>query len=145
MDQAQIPGSDTGVCRVVVVASTAHAFGKIDLNDLHYKKGRSYSPWPAYGQSKLANILFTKELSRRLEGTKVTATCLHPGVIATPLWRDAQSWLRSLFLPFLKDKTVPQGTATTIYACLEDSAKVGEERFPRMHSSQPLIISFIAS
>jgi len=110
--------------RVVVVSSNAHRMGKIDLNDLHYDKGRSYWEWLAYGQSKLANVLFTKELEKRLEGTKVTATCLHPGVIATPLWRESRSWFRSIFLPFIKDKTVQQGTATTVYGCLEDSTKV---------------------
>lgn len=110
--------------RVVVVSSNAHRMGKIDLHDLHYDKGRSYWEWLAYCQSKLANVLFTKELEKRLEGTKITATCLHPGVIATPLWRESWSCIRSMFLPFIKDKTVLQGAATTIYGCLEDPAKV---------------------
>ena len=47
-------------CRVVVLSSTAHTFGSVEVNDLHYKKGRSYSPWGAYGQSKACNLLFAK-------------------------------------------------------------------------------------
>jgi NAD(P)-dependent dehydrogenase (short-subunit alcohol dehydrogenase family) len=47
-------------CRVVVLSSTAHSFGSVDVGDLHYKKGRAYSPWGAYGQSKACNLLFAK-------------------------------------------------------------------------------------
>ncbi len=74
--------------RVVVLSSSAHEFGEIDVNDLHYNKGgRPYKGWPAYGQSKLANLLYAKELADRLENTKVTAVSVHPGVIQTNLWR----------------------------------------------------------
>jgi retinol dehydrogenase-12 len=52
----------------------------MDINDLHYKKGRKYSEWGAYGQSKLANILFAKGLNERLKGTQITAVSLHPGM-----------------------------------------------------------------
>lgn len=69
--------------RVVNVASTAHTGGRIDLSDLHLAKG--YSGWAAYSSSKLANVLFTFELARRLRGTAVTVNALHPGVIATKL------------------------------------------------------------
>jgi retinol dehydrogenase-12 len=67
--------------RIVNVASHAHYSGKMDFEDLHGK--RKYSPMKAYSQSKLANILFTRELSRQLAGTGVTANSLHPGVVAT--------------------------------------------------------------
>jgi len=114
--------------RVVVVASTAHQFGSLDLSDLNYQNGRKYTPWGAYGQSKLANILFAKGLNDRLKGTKITANCLHPGVIATPLWRDTASVLAKFIMPLLmKDKTPQQGAATTVFACLEDGAKVAGE------------------
>lgn len=64
--------------RVVVVSSIAEwIFGKIKRDDLNSEK--SYSKWGAYGQSKLANVLFTRELAKRLEGTGVTANCCHPG------------------------------------------------------------------
>jgi NAD(P)-dependent dehydrogenase (short-subunit alcohol dehydrogenase family) len=69
--------------RVVTVASQVEAMGTIDLGDL--QRERHYDPVGVYAQSKLANVLFTYELARRLQGTGVTANCLHPGVIATKL------------------------------------------------------------
>ena len=73
--------------RIINVASTAHMMGKVDMSDL--MRERSYSAWEAYGQSKLANILFTYELARRLSPTfpQITVNCLHPGVVKTELGR----------------------------------------------------------
>jgi len=71
----------TGKARIVNVASRAHEGANLDLANL--QNAKSYSGWRAYQQSKLANIYFTYELARRLEGTQVTATCLHPGFVAT--------------------------------------------------------------
>jgi len=67
--------------RVVSVASEAHRRAHLDFDDLQCLRG--YSGWRAYQRSKLANILFTRELARRLKGTGVTANCLHPGFVAT--------------------------------------------------------------
>jgi NAD(P)-dependent dehydrogenase (short-subunit alcohol dehydrogenase family) len=67
--------------RVVNVASEAHRGAALDFEDLQSSK--AYNGWRAYQRSKLANILFTRELSRRLEGTSVTANCLHPGFVAS--------------------------------------------------------------
>ncbi len=67
--------------RVVTVASATHQGAKLDLGDL--QNAKSYSGYKAYGQSKLANIYFTYELARRLQGTNVTANCLHPGFVAS--------------------------------------------------------------
>ncbi|MDE2133627.1 MAG: SDR family oxidoreductase [Alphaproteobacteria bacterium] len=67
--------------RIVVTASDAHKSGKLDFGDL--QAGKSYSAFRVYGTSKLCNILFTRELARRLAGTGVTANCLHPGFVAT--------------------------------------------------------------
>jgi NAD(P)-dependent dehydrogenase (short-subunit alcohol dehydrogenase family) len=61
--------------------------GGVVVADLHYQHGRQYSGWQAYGQSKLANILFAKGLAERLKGTPVTAVAVHPGVIHTNLWK----------------------------------------------------------
>ena len=69
--------------RVICVSSRAHARGRIDLDDLQGERG--YTGPRAYDQSKLANVLFTYELARRLAGTGVTANCLHPGVVPTTL------------------------------------------------------------
>jgi len=71
--------------RVVNVASMAHQGGRLDLDDLTFARG--YGGYDAYCASKLANILFTAELAKRLAGTAVTANCLHPGVIGTKLLR----------------------------------------------------------
>ena len=70
--------------RIVTVASMAHRRAALDLNDLNWER-RRYNGITAYGATKLANILFTRELARRLEDTGVTANCLHPGVVATNL------------------------------------------------------------
>jgi NAD(P)-dependent dehydrogenase (short-subunit alcohol dehydrogenase family) len=67
--------------RIVNVASEAHRGARLDLGDL--QSTRSYGGWRAYQRSKLANILFTRELARRLRGTGVSANCLHPGFVAT--------------------------------------------------------------
>ena len=72
--------------RVVTVSSTGHRIGKIDFGDLNWER-RTYTAWRAYGQSKLANLLFTAELQRRLTaaGSSVLATAAHPGYAATNL------------------------------------------------------------
>jgi len=80
--------------RVVNVASAAHLGAKLDLSDLQME--RNYSGWIAYGRSKLANIHFTHELARRLEGTRVTANCLHPGFVASSFGNNNGSLFRFL-------------------------------------------------
>ena len=72
--------------RIVNISSEGHRQGKIDFNDLGFEKG--YFGMKAYGRSKLANILFTYELARHLEGTGVTVNALHPGHIATDIWKN---------------------------------------------------------
>jgi NAD(P)-dependent dehydrogenase (short-subunit alcohol dehydrogenase family) len=67
--------------RIVNVASEAHRGAQLDFNDL--QSSRRYSGWTAYQRSKLANILFTRELARQLRSTAVTVNCLHPGFVAS--------------------------------------------------------------
>jgi NAD(P)-dependent dehydrogenase (short-subunit alcohol dehydrogenase family) len=67
--------------RIVSTASDAHKGAKLNFDDLQSSKG--YSGFPVYGKSKLANILFNRELANRIQGTGVTANCLHPGFVAT--------------------------------------------------------------
>ena len=74
----------TAPSRLVEVSSIAHYNGHIDFDDLQGEKG--YGGWKAYSQAKLAQVLFTYELARRLKGTGVTANCLHPGAVATNIW-----------------------------------------------------------
>ncbi len=68
--------------RVVSTSSGAHSMGKMDLENVVHRE-KNYSAYGAYGDSKLANILFTRELARRLSGTSVTANCFHPGWVST--------------------------------------------------------------
>ena len=69
--------------RVVNVASAAHRWGRIDFDDIEATRGYGWMSFPRYGETKLMNVLFTRSLARRLEGTGVTANCLHPGAVAT--------------------------------------------------------------
>lgn len=71
----------SGPARIVNVASEAHRGARMHWDDLQFERG--YTSFSAYGQSKLCNLLFTRELARRLKGTNVTANCLHPGVVAS--------------------------------------------------------------
>ena len=78
--------------RIVNVSSDAHKFGPLDFDDL--ENTRRYRAMRVYGQSKLANILFTGELARRLAGSGVTANSLHPGAVATNIWSHAPGYVR---------------------------------------------------
>jgi NAD(P)-dependent dehydrogenase (short-subunit alcohol dehydrogenase family) len=98
--------------RVVTTSSDAHRSGHMDLDDLDGE--RSWSSWGAYGASKLANVLFTRELARRLAGADVTANCLHPGVVRTSLERNMAWPMRigwTLVKPFFAS---PKRSASTI-------------------------------
>lgn len=103
--------------RVVVLSSRAHegARSKIDYDNL--RSERSYSAWAAYSRSKLCNVYFARELARRFGARGLTAVAVHPGVIATPLWRH-NSLLSSVatFCGGFAFKSIPQGAATTVYA-----------------------------
>ena len=78
--------------RVVTVTSDAHSAAKLDLDDPGLEHG--WDSWRSYANSKLANILFTRELARRLDGTGVTANCAHPGVVRTGFGREGKLLLR---------------------------------------------------
>ena len=82
--------------RVVVVSSGAHRMGRIDFDDLQSE--RSYSRWGAYGQSKLANLLFVRELDRRAAATPLLAAAAHPGYAATNLQSGQGSFLLEAFM-----------------------------------------------
>ena len=101
--------------RIVTVSSGAQARGRIDVDDLQGE--RNYSGQRAYSQSKLANVMFTYELARRLEGTGVTATVLHPGVVRTSFGAEDQAahfgFVIRAARPFMK--TPAQGAVTPVY------------------------------
>jgi NAD(P)-dependent dehydrogenase (short-subunit alcohol dehydrogenase family) len=100
--------------RVVTVTSDAHSAARLDLSDLNLE--RDWDGWRSYANSKLANILFTRELARRLEGTGVTANCAHPGVVRTGFGRQARPILRlgiTIARPFLLSPE--RGADTIVY------------------------------
>ena len=100
--------------RIVNVASADHSNGAIDFDDLQGEKG--YRGAGAYSRSKLANVLFTHELARRLRGTGVTANCLHPGVVGTNLGSGvsgAFGFVVRALRPLMKNPE--KGAETSIY------------------------------
>ena len=101
--------------RVVMVASHAQALGRIDFDDLQGE--RSYSGARAYNQSKLANVLFTYALARRLTATSVTVNALHPGVVRTSFGAEDPALVQRLLIPFVLPfmKAPAQGAATSIH------------------------------
>lgn len=103
--------------RIVVLSSDLHARGKLDLDDLQYEH-RKFASTAAYAQSKLANVLFTKALARRLEGTNVTVNAVHPGVVATELIRHYPKFMIKFFHLFLMSPA--EGAACSLYVATSD-------------------------
>ncbi|MCI0776685.1 MAG: SDR family oxidoreductase [Chloroflexi bacterium] len=105
--------------RIINVSSGAHSGAKMDFDDLQAESGYGVG-MRAYGQSKLANVLFTNELARRLEGANVAVNSLHPGVVRTGFGRNAKGIIGGVFAvfqfvgrPFLLSSA--QGAETSIY------------------------------
>jgi retinol dehydrogenase-14 len=108
--------------RVVNVSSASHYSGHLDLDQIRRKQGSS--GYRAYSDSKLALVLFTYELARRLHGTSVVANCLHPGVVATKMWRLPPA----LTKPFML--SAEKGAETVVYlASAPEAEKVTGEYF----------------
>jgi NAD(P)-dependent dehydrogenase (short-subunit alcohol dehydrogenase family) len=110
--------------RVVTVSSTGHRFGRIDFDDLNWER-KQYKAWRAYGQSKLANLLFTAELQRRLTaaGSAVLATAAHPGYAATNLQFHSQRRSMDLISAIgnrLFGQDADGGALPTLYAAVAD-------------------------
>jgi NAD(P)-dependent dehydrogenase (short-subunit alcohol dehydrogenase family) len=102
----------TAPARIVNVTSKVHDRASIDFDDLQSE--RAYRPSSVYARTKLANVLFTYELARRLDGTRVTANCLHPGPVATKLLRDYMpSAFR--FLTNIVGVSPEKGAQTSLY------------------------------
>jgi NAD(P)-dependent dehydrogenase (short-subunit alcohol dehydrogenase family) len=128
---------ESAPARVVTTSSDAHRGGLLELDDLsgehRWRSGR------AYGTSKLANILFTHELARRLEGTGVVANCFHPGVIRTRLTRGANPLVNvgaRLAAPFLGSPK--SGAKTLVYlAAAEEAAEVSGGYFVSSAPGRP--------
>jgi NAD(P)-dependent dehydrogenase (short-subunit alcohol dehydrogenase family) len=109
--------------RIVNTASGAHCGARLDFDDLQSQ--RAYAGFQVYGRSKLCNILFTRELARRLEGTGVTANCLHPGFVATR-FGDRSGGLVQALMPIARLGAISpkKGAETIVY--LASSPDVAE-------------------
>jgi NAD(P)-dependent dehydrogenase (short-subunit alcohol dehydrogenase family) len=126
--------------RIVTVSSMAHRNVTLDFDDLNFEK-RPYSGLRAYGESKLANILFTLELASRLAGSNVTANCLHPGVVATNIFAAffggrTGKIFSVLFRPFMLSPA--NGAKTSVYlASSPEVAKVTGKFFDKSREAPP--------
>jgi retinol dehydrogenase 14 len=113
--------SQTQDARIVVVGSGAHKTGKIHFND--YNLTHRYNVISAYGQAKLANLLFTTELARRLTGSGVTVNCAHPGAVATSMGVDRATGfgktVTGILSPFFQ--TPEQGAKTVLFLALDQA------------------------
>jgi retinol dehydrogenase 12 len=127
----------SGPARIVNVASGAHRWGNLDFNDLQNE--RKYRPFDVYGQTKLCNILFTRELARRLAHTGATVNCVHPGGVATGLGWNNGRWamlVAKALRPFIL--TPEQGADTVIYlATAQEVAGVNGKYFYKRREVQP--------
>ncbi|HEX2908828.1 MAG TPA: SDR family oxidoreductase [Phototrophicaceae bacterium] len=100
--------------RIVNVSSGAHMGGRLNFEDLNRQKGYGLGGYGAYGQSKLANVMFTYELARRLAGTGVTATVLHPGFVATGFGRNVPGLMARLMPLMHRLALTPEEGAQTM-------------------------------
>ncbi len=123
--------------RIVNTASDAHRGGKLDFDDLQSRNG--FSGIKAYGRSKLCNILFTRELSRRCEGSGVTANCLHPGFVASRFGDGSGGFLsRAVRLAKIFAISPEKGAETIVYlASSPEVASVSGEYFYKCRPATP--------
>jgi NAD(P)-dependent dehydrogenase (short-subunit alcohol dehydrogenase family) len=124
--------------RVISTASHAHKGAELNFDDLQLKQG--YSGFKAYGRSKLCNILFTRELARRLSGSGVTANCLHPGFVATRFGDGNTQGFGAQVFRLLKNFAIPpeKGADTIIYLASSDQpAKVTGAYFYKRQETTP--------
>lgn len=123
---------ESGPARIVNVSSEAHKIGygdgRMAFDDLMGE--RQFSGWKAYGQSKLANILFTRELARRLNPAEVTANALHPGVVASEFGRNNRTgwmpYLQAMYRPFCRSNEKGADTAVWLAATPEIEGVTGK-------------------
>jgi NAD(P)-dependent dehydrogenase (short-subunit alcohol dehydrogenase family) len=134
---------DSTPSRILIVSSNGHKMATMDFDDLGFKQG--YAGMKAYGRSKLANVLFTYELARRLDGSQVTANALHPGHVATDMWKTnfpvigpALKWVMGFFAD-----TPEQGADNSIYlASSPDVEGITGKYFIKREPAQSSPISY---
>lgn len=109
--------------RIVVVASGAHKAGKIHFDDINLTRG--YNVVKAYGQSKLANVLFTRELARRLKDRGIIVNCCHPGAVATNMGVNRETGFGKTVTGLLKPffQTPAEGARTAVFLATDELVK----------------------
>ncbi|GAA1011888.1 short-chain dehydrogenase [Acrocarpospora pleiomorpha] len=124
--------------RVISTSSQAHSLGRVDLDDLDSTRG--YRPFRVYGTTKLENILFTRELARRTQGTGITATAFHPGAVASDFFRDKAILRRIMRSPLGRAIALPPEKAAEplLYlATMEDPQPVNGSYFNLLKRREP--------
>ncbi|CAG2176282.1 unnamed protein product, partial [Oppiella nova] len=109
--------------RIINVSSSVYASGKINFENINLRNG-AFEMWTAYSQSKLANVLFTRELAKRLGDTTINAYSLHPGIINTEWYRHIESPVGKFIAKNFTKMfaiSIERGTQTTLYCALEES------------------------
>ena len=109
--------------RIINVTSRAHARGSLHFEDLNLSN--NYSAFAAYNQSKLANILFTYELAKRLQDTSITVNCFHPGLVDTPIGNKNTTWFYSVLWSMIKmfGASPSKSAETGVYLATSDAVK----------------------
>jgi len=132
---------NSGEGRIVNLSSEAHRMAKsINFDNINLKD--EYGSWWAYGQSKLANIMFSNELNKRLKNDKIpiSVNSLHPGVIQTEIMRDNEGFLKKSlsFFGYFFMKSIPQGASTTVYCAISKEVKnIGGKYFDNCKIGSP--------
>jgi len=122
--------------RVITVASGRHYKGTMDFGDLGFERG--YRILDAYARSKLANVLFSSELARRLEGTGVTSNAVHPGRVATNIWSGAPRWSQPIIRLVLGRSFIPSAEGAAPVAALANAeVAVTGQYFDRFAARPP--------
>jgi len=124
--------------RIINVSSEAQRRARLDMNDLQFER-RKFNTFAAYGQSKLLMNAFTFELARRLEGTGVTANCLHPGVVATNIWGADPPFIFKMIIAVVKPFMLSskQGAEASLYlATSPDVAQTSGQYFVKSKPAQ---------
>lgn len=136
LTQALLPGLAPDA-RIVSTASGAHSAGRLDFDDLALDRG--YSAFRAYGRSKLCNILWTRELARRLEGTRITANCFHPGGVNTRFGDNMTGLAGAAFGLIKRFMLTPvQGADTLVWlATSNDAEGLSGGYFAKRRLAQP--------